>query len=198
MAQLVAHLHGMQGVRGSNPLSSTIHNKGWGELNSNKIVKMLKYVFSILMILSSLLIFFKVSLPLFDVNITEVDKRKVIGMKTSAPLEFDGDLKFWWLIRPENNLQFTNYSDEKIKGIIVIELGDNPCQLEEALKVIYEETTQKLLLNPGLLTNIYIPLEMLPRSSQIVSIIFTNQKKCRVENGDQRDFGAKLLNWRFD
>ncbi len=26
MAQLVAHLHGMQGVRGSNPLSSTQEN----------------------------------------------------------------------------------------------------------------------------------------------------------------------------
>ncbi len=26
MAQLVAHLHGMQGVRGSNPLSSTVDN----------------------------------------------------------------------------------------------------------------------------------------------------------------------------
>ena len=25
VAQLVAHLHGMQGVRGSSPLSSTIH-----------------------------------------------------------------------------------------------------------------------------------------------------------------------------
>ena len=38
MAQLVAHLHGMQGVRGSNPLSSTqiyltkrpVRIVGWG------------------------------------------------------------------------------------------------------------------------------------------------------------------------
>lgn len=31
VAQLVAHLHGMQGVRGSNPLSSTIR-----EIQNNK------------------------------------------------------------------------------------------------------------------------------------------------------------------
>ena len=165
---------------------------------NKKFTKMFNYFVSILIILSSIVIFFQVALPLFDVNVNELDKKKVIGMKTSAPLEFDGDLGFWWLIKPNNILNFTNFSDEKINGIIILELTDNPCKYKESLKIVNESVTQKTIMNPNTLTEISIPLKIDPKSSQSIEIMFENRQKCLVKNGDERDFGAKLVNWKYE
>ncbi|MDP4746284.1 MAG: hypothetical protein NWR58_00400, partial [Candidatus Nanopelagicales bacterium] len=78
----------------------------------------IRYFISVLIITSSFLILFFVSLPLFSAEVNELDKKKVIGMKPSVPLEFDKDLLFWWLIKDGNTLEFHNSSDEKIKGDI--------------------------------------------------------------------------------
>jgi hypothetical protein len=167
-------------------------------LKLSKFTKIISYIFSILIILSSISIFSQVSLPLFDKNINEVDKRKVIGMKTSVPLEFDGELKFWWLLKPETTLNFANTSDEKINGTIILELEDNPCKFEELMRVITETETQEVIKIPNISTKISIPLVINPRSSQPVEIVFENMEKCLVKNGDARDFGAKLINWKYE
>jgi hypothetical protein len=167
-------------------------------LKLNRLTKIFNYFVSSLIIISSTLVFFQVSLPLFDLNITEVDKKKVIGMKTSVPIEFDGELEFWWLLKPETTLNFANVSDEKINGKIVLELADNPCKFEESLKVVTETETQKISVIPNISTKISLPLEINPRSSEPVEIVFENMEKCLVKNGDPRDFGAKLINWKYE
>ena len=164
----------------------------------NRLTKIFNYIVSSLIIISSTIVFFQVSLPLFDLNITEVDKKKVIGMKTSVPIEFDGELEFWWLLKPETTLNFANASDEKINGIIILELTDNPCKYKESLKIVNESVTQKTNMNPNTLTEISIPLKIDPKSSQSIEIMFENSQKCLVKNGDERDFGAKLVNWKYE
>ncbi len=165
---------------------------------NKKYTKKFNYLVSILIIFSSFVTFFQVALPLFDVNVNELDKKKVIGMKTSAPLEFNGDLRFWWLIKPNNILNFTNFSDEKINGTIILELTDNPCKYKESLKIVNGSVTQKTIMNPNTLTKISIPLKIDPKSSQSIEIMFENSQKCLVKNGDERDFGAKLVNWKYE
>jgi hypothetical protein len=167
-------------------------------LKLNRLTKIFNYIVSSLIIISSTIVFFQVSLPLFDLNITEVDKKKVIGMKTSVPIEFDGELEFWWLLKPETTLNFANASDEKINGIIILELTDNPCKYKESLKIVNESVTQKTNMNPNTLTEISIPLKIDPKSSQSIEIMFENSQKCLVKNGDERDFGAKLVNWKYE
>ena len=163
-----------------------------------KFTKMFSYGVSILIILSSISIFSQVSLPLFDININEVDKKKVIGMQTTVPLEFSDELEFWWLLKPETTLNFANTSDEKITGTIILELADNPCTFEELLKVVTNTETQRIIKIPQVLTRISVPLEVNPRSSQPIKIVFENTEKCLVKNGDSRDFGAKLINWKYE
>ena len=119
-------------------------------------------------------------------------------MKTLVPLEFDEELEFWWLLKPETTLNFSNTSDEKINGTIILELADNPCKFEEVLKVVTDTETQKIIKIPNISTKISVPLEIRPRSSQPVEIVFENLEKCLVKNGDARDFGAKLINWKYE
>ena len=68
-------------------------------MNKPKIITSIKYLIASLIILSSVFIFIQVSLPLFDVNKNELDKKKVIGMIPSVPIEFDNGEIFWWLVR---------------------------------------------------------------------------------------------------
>ena len=166
-------------------------------MNSKKFIRFINYSISLLIVLSSFLIFLRVSLPLFDINVTEVDKKKVIGMTISVPLEFDDGSKFWWLVKPENTLNFTNASDERINGIIILEISDNPCNFEEVIKVVNENETQRVLVSPNVVSKIQIPLAIEPKLSRQVKIIFESKKECLVRNGDNRIFGAKLSAWKY-
>ena len=66
------------------------------------------------------------------------------------------------------------------------------------MKIVNESVTQKTNMNPNTLTEISIPLKIDPKSSQSIEIMFENSQKCLVKNGDERDFGAKLVNWKYE
>ena len=167
-------------------------------MSKPKIITSIKYLISSLIILSSVFIFVQVSLPLFDVNKNDVDKKKVIGMIPSVPLEFDNGEIFWWLVRNENILEFHNSSDEKIKGNIVLNLQSNPCDYSEELEMKSENKVIKAVVSAGKTTNVVIPMEITYRSSSVISVNFTNEESCFVKNGDKRNFGAKLISWNFE
>ena len=163
-----------------------------------KISLTIKYLVTSIIIYSSLLMFFFVSIPLFDVNVNETDKKKVIGMKPSVPLEFENDKVFWWLVKESNSLIFHNSSDEKIKGNVILTLETNPCNYTEKLSIIHENKINNYIVDSGKSTNIGVPVEISGRSSTKVDISFIDGKPCLVSNGDNRNFGAKLTFWSFE
>lgn len=163
-----------------------------------KFSLIIKYFVTSIIILSSLLIFVFVSMPLFDVYVNEIDKKKVIGIEPSIPLEFENDKVFWWLVKDSNDLIFHNGSDEKIKGNVVLTLETNPCKYSENIRINHENQTNRYIIDSGKQTEIDIPVEISGKSSTKVTISFIDGKPCLVSNGDNRNFGAKLVFWSFE
>jgi hypothetical protein len=163
-----------------------------------KISILIKYLATTIIICSSLLIFIFVSLPLFDDYINEIDKKKVIGMEPSIPLEFENGNVFWWLVKDSNNLIFHNSGDEKIKGNIILTLESNPCKYSEKVEINYGNQTNQYLVESGKTTKIEVPVEIRSRSSQQIPVSFIDGESCFVSNGDDRNFGAKLTFWSFE
>lgn len=163
-----------------------------------QILLLSKFLAATIIICSSILIFTFVSLPLFDDYNNEIDKKKVIGMEPSIPLEFENDKVFWWLVKGGNNLVFHNSGDEKIKGNIILTMESNPCKYNEKIKVHYENQTNQFLVEYGKTTKIEVPVEINAKSSQQILVSFIDGKPCFVSNGDDRNFGAKLIFWSFE
>jgi hypothetical protein len=162
-----------------------------------RIILIVRYAISIVTILCSILILFFVSIPLFSVEVNELDKKKVIGMKSSVPLEFDNGNLFWWLIRDGNTLYFENSSDEKIKGYIVLGLESNPCNTTENIKFQHQNYSKSLQVLPGKISRIEIPVVINHKTTISVRVNFEENYSCFVNNGDSRNFGAKLVSWSF-
>jgi len=163
-----------------------------------KNIIIFKYFISFLIILSSLLIAFNVSYPLFDIEVNELNKKEVIGLKPSVPLEFYDNNNFWWLVRGENKLEFHNSSDEKIAGNIILTFEPNPCNYEEKINLSSEQISKSIMLKSNGQTKIQIPIKIKSKSNVQIYIQFPNIKSCFVNNGDHRDFGAKLVYWSFE
>lgn len=163
-----------------------------------RILLFIKYLVTSIIICSSILIFVFVSMPLFDVYVNEIDKKKVIGMEPSIPLEFENDKVFWWLVKESNILVFHNSGDEKIKGNVILTLETNPCKYSENIRINYENQSNQYIVESGKNTEIGVPVEISGRSSTKVTISFIDDKPCFVSNGDNRNFGAKLTFWSFE
>ena len=163
-----------------------------------KFSLIIKYFVTSIIILSSLLVFIFVSIPLFDVYVNEIDKTKVIGMEPSIPLEFENDKVFWWLVKNSNTLIFHNSGDEKIKGNVILTLETNPCKYSENIRINHENKSKEYIVESGKNTKIGVPVEIRGRSSTKVTILFIDDKPCLVSNGDNRNFGAKLTFWSFE
>ena len=119
-------------------------------------------------------------------------------MKPSIPLEFENDKVFWWLVKDSNDLIFHNSSDEKIKGNVVLTLETNPCKYSENIRINHENLANQYIIESGKNTKIYVPVEISGKSSTKVTISFIDGKPCLVSNGDNRNFGAKLVFWSFE
>ena len=155
------------------------------------------YLISIVIIFFGLYIFFGVSLPLFPKEVNEIDKQRVIGMKSSSPMEFDDGKEFWWMVREGNTLAFHNSSDELIIGTLILELEPNPCKNNEKVLAKIDGDNSQYDVEINDLARFSIPLEIKGKSERIVNIHFSSDKKCLLNNGDSRDFGAKLVKWSY-
>ena len=156
-----------------------------------------KYLVSVVVLTFGFFILFFASLPLFPKEVNEIVKQRVIGMKSSSPMEFANGKEFWWMVREGNTLTFHNSSDEIIMGTLVLELESNPCKSKERIiaEIIKDKNQYQLDLDE--LARFSIPLEIKGKSERILSLNFTNNKKCLLDNGDSRDFGAKLVAWSY-
>lgn len=155
------------------------------------------YLISIVIIFFGLYIFFGVSLPLFPKEVNEIDKQRVIGMKSSSPMEFADGKEFWWMVREGNTLAFHNSSDELIIGTLILELEPNPCKNNEKVLAKIDGGNSQYDVEINDLARFSIPLEIKGKSERIVNIHFSSDKKCLLNNGDSRDFGAKLVKWSY-
>jgi hypothetical protein len=155
------------------------------------------YLISIVIIFFGLYIFFGVSLPLFPKEVNEIDKQRVIGMKSSSPMEFADGKEFWWMVREGNTLAFHNSSDELIIGTLILELEPNPCKNNEKVLAKIDGDNSQYDVEINDLARFSIPLEIKGKSERIVNIHFSSDKKCLLNNGDSRDFGAKLVKWSY-
>ena len=155
------------------------------------------YLISIVIIFFGLYIFFGVSLPLFPKEVNEIDKQRVIGMKSSSPMEFADGKEFWWMVREGNTLGFHNSSDELIIGTLVLELEPNPCKNKEKALAKIDGGKSQYDIEINDLARFSFPLEIKGKSERIVNLHFSSDKKCLLNNGDSRDFGAKLVRWSY-
>jgi hypothetical protein len=112
-------------------------------------------------------------------------------------MEFANGKEFWWMVREGNTLTFHNSSDEIIMGTLVLELESNPCKSKERIIAEIIEDKNQYQLDLDELARFSIPLEIKGKSERILSLNFTNNKKCLLDNGDSRDFGAKLVAWSY-
>jgi hypothetical protein len=156
-----------------------------------------KYLVSVVVLTFGFFILFFASLPLFPKEVNEIVKQRVIGMKSSSPMEFANGKEFWWMVREGNTLTFHNSSDEIIMGTLVLELESNPCKSKERIIAEIIEDKNQYQLDLDELARFSIPLEIKGKSERILSLNFTNNKKCLLDNGDSRDFGAKLVAWSY-
>ncbi len=156
-----------------------------------------KYLVSVVVLTFGFFILFFASLPLFPKEVHEIVKQRVIGMKSSSPMEFANGKEFWWMVREGNTLTFHNSSDEIIMGTLVLELESNPCKSKERIIAEIIEDTKQYQLDLDELARFSIPLEIKGKSERILGLNFTNNKKCLLDNGDSRDFGAKLVAWSY-
>ena len=155
------------------------------------------YLISVVIIIFGFYILIFASLPLFPKEVNEIDKQRVIGMKSSSPMEFADGKEFWWMVREGNTLTFHNSSDEIIMGTLVLELESNPCKNSERIIAEINEDKNQFQLELNELVRFSIPLEIKGKSERILSLNFANNKKCLLDNGDSRDFGAKLVAWSY-
>jgi hypothetical protein len=165
---------------------------------SKQPIFIFRYLISLSIIASSILILFFVSIPLFSIDVNELDKKKVIGMKPSVPMEFEEDAIFWWLVKEGNALEFHNSSDEKIKGNIVFVFEPNPCNSKENIEFKSDTSIRFLEVIPDKISKISFPVFIDYKSSTKINVEFTNKVSCFVNNGDSRNFGAKLISWSFE
>jgi hypothetical protein len=156
-----------------------------------------KYLVSVVVLTFGFFILFFASLPLFPKEVNEIVKQRVIGLKSSSPMEFANGKEFWWMVREGNILTFHNSSDEIIIGTLVLELESNPCKSKERIIAEIIEDKNQYQLDLDDLARFSIPLEIKGKSERILSLNFTNNKKCLLDNGDSRDFGAKLVAWSY-
>ena len=156
-----------------------------------------QYLISIVVIIFGFYILFFASLPLFPKEVNEIIKQRVIGMKSSSPMEFANGKEFWWMVREGNILTFHNSSDEIIIGTLVLELESNPCKSKERIIVEIFEDKNQYQIDLNELARFSIPLEIKGKSEKSLTLNFVNNSKCLLDNGDSRDFGAKLAAWSY-
>jgi hypothetical protein len=156
-----------------------------------------QYLISIVVIIFGFYILFFASLPLFPKEVNEIIKQRVIGMKSSSPMEFANGKEFWWMVREGNILTFHNSSDEIIIGTLVLELESNPCKSKERIIAEIFEDKNQYQIDLNELARFSIPLEIKGKSEKSLTLNFVNNSKCLLDNGDSRDFGAKLAAWSY-
>ena len=157
-----------------------------------KIYTSLQVIFSVSTGLSAILIF---SYALFYLQIQERTETKIeenVVLRFNQPTEYLEGNAFWWLLEGSNTVNIVNFSNEKHKGLIKIELQQNPCSNFQTAKY-----SNKVIDFDKKLDRLFVEevFSIDPYEKKSFELQILNGQKCRVDNGDSREFGAKLVGW---
>jgi hypothetical protein len=157
-----------------------------------RIYTSLQVIFSVSTGLSAILIS---SYALFYLQIQERTETKIeenVVLRFNQPTEYLEGNAFWWLLEGSNTVNIVNFSNEKHKGLIKIELHQNPCSNFQTAKysnkvIDFGKKSDRLFVEEVFSID--------PYEKKSFELQILNGQKCRVDNGDLREFGAKLVGW---
>jgi len=146
------------------------------------------------------IVIFKAIIPIWSIEKNEQVKSKVIGLRSNVTSEFTLEGKaFWWLESNTNILEFSNDSDEAIRGAIILYLSQNPCKNDilmnievdgkDLLEILIDRDNLRVelpIINIDHYSNVQVTLQ--PKTDFI----------CILKNGDNRKLSTKLEGWSFD
>ena len=146
------------------------------------------------------ILIFKAIIPIWGFEKNEQDKKKVIGLKSNITSEITKDGKaFWWLEGDINILNFSNESDEAIKGVISLYVSQNPCRNDILMDIKVNDTDSLEILIDRDNLKIDLPIVSIEHYSNIqVTLQPKTDFICKLKNGDNRKLSTKLEGWSFD
>ena len=123
---------------------------------------------------------------------TETKIEENVVLRFNQPTEYLEGNSFWWLLEGSNTVNIVNFSNEKHKGLINIELHQNPCSNFQSTKYLnqvidFDKKADRLLVQEV--------FSIGPYEKKSFELQILNSQKCMVDNGDKREFGAKLVAW---
>lgn len=157
-----------------------------------RIYSILQLFFILSMSSSAIFIFCYAYFYLQNQGRTETKIEENVVLRFNLPTEYLEGEAFWWLLEGSNTINIVNFSNENHKGLIKIDLQQNPCSNFQAAKysnqrIEFDKKFNSLSLQKDFLIG--------PYEIKSLDLEILNSEKCIVDNGDQREFGAKIVSW---
>jgi hypothetical protein len=157
-----------------------------------RIYSILQLFFVLSMSISAIVIFCYAYFYLQNQGRTETKIEENVVLRFNLPTEYLEGEAFWWLLEGSNTINIVNFSNENHKGLIKIDLQQNPCSNFQAVKysnqiIEFDKKLDSLLVQEDFLIG--------PYEKKSLDLKILNSGKCMVDNGDPREFGAKIVGW---
>jgi hypothetical protein len=123
---------------------------------------------------------------------TETKIEENVVLRFNQPTEYLEGNSFWWLLEGSNTVNIINFSNEKYEGLINIELHQNPCSNFQSTKYSNQVIDFDKKMGRLLVQEVF---SIGPYEKKSFELQVLNSQKCMVNNGDTREFGAKLVGW---
>ena len=162
----------------------------------NSLVSIFLVFFFILAFIS----IFLASKPLRDPLVNEASKISALGLSPSVATEYlpDGSL-FWWITDEGINLNYTNNSNETVVGNLKIFLSGNPCNYENILRLtIGEQSSLNIVVSDQRIITSVAAVQLEPFENLVIALNSIGGEICKVDNGDERIFMARMNGWVFE
>lgn len=160
----------------------------------------LLYVIATFLLAMMLLTILGAYWPLRDSKVNELDRSSALSLRATIPTEFDANGNpFWWVTSEEIELTFTNTIPETVKGSLVLTFSPNPCFEKKVIDIsINDIESQNIYIEESKKVKIIIPISLGPIQDQNIKLKSRDTNLCIVNNGDKRDFVARLDGWTFE
>lgn len=171
---------------------------------SNRIGKIRQwdFLYKLIIILLSILLYpLAMFIDLYFKNVLFFQDNK-IDTNVSVQSEMNNGSKFWWLTENTTYLSLINKAPYNVNAKVSLKIEENPCgeipffSVRNKNEELYSNTT----INPKTLKFIYIdlPVEIKRFETLILEIEPKVIVECKVENGDNRKFLAKMSEFRIE